>query len=134
MRRNELDGICDPVLLRKIKQDATRKICFKFQNVVIFIVLVLIAAGAPFLLPHINIPLYQRGSVRFQILVGVLVCTYIFCRSLKVQIRSMVYTILAMRGLIQACRKCNYNLRGNRSGICPECGTPMSLEQFASVQ
>lgn len=22
------------------------------------------------------------------------------------------------------CRKCNYNLTGNTSGICPECGTP----------
>jgi hypothetical protein len=23
-----------------------------------------------------------------------------------------------------SCRKCDYNLRGNVSGICPECGTP----------
>jgi len=25
-----------------------------------------------------------------------------------------------------ACRKCGYNLTGNVSGICPECGTPIS--------
>lgn len=25
-----------------------------------------------------------------------------------------------------ACRKCGFNLRDNQSGICPECGTPLS--------
>ncbi len=24
------------------------------------------------------------------------------------------------------CRKCGYNLRGNTSGVCPECGTPLA--------
>jgi len=24
------------------------------------------------------------------------------------------------------CRTCVYNLTGNQSGICPECGTPLS--------
>jgi hypothetical protein len=28
------------------------------------------------------------------------------------------------RPLVGHCRKCNYNLTGNTSGICPECGTP----------
>ncbi len=27
------------------------------------------------------------------------------------------------------CRKCAYNLTGNTSGICPECGTPVSSVQ-----
>ena len=29
------------------------------------------------------------------------------------------------RGL---CRHCGYNLTGNVSGICPECGTPMQTD------
>ncbi len=28
-----------------------------------------------------------------------------------------------------ACRKCGYNLTGNESGICPECGEPIPSEQ-----
>jgi predicted amidophosphoribosyltransferase len=27
------------------------------------------------------------------------------------------------------CPKCGYNLTGNVSGICPECGTPIQAEQ-----
>jgi len=27
------------------------------------------------------------------------------------------------------CRKCRYNLMGNTSGVCPECGTPITDEQ-----
>lgn len=41
----------------------------------------------------------------------------------------LVRTVL-LRGagpiVVGACRGCRYNLTGNTSGICPECGTPMS--------
>ena len=26
------------------------------------------------------------------------------------------------------CRKCSYDLTGNVSGVCPECGSPIALE------
>jgi len=26
------------------------------------------------------------------------------------------------------CQKCGYNLTGNVSGVCPECGTPIKRE------
>jgi len=29
----------------------------------------------------------------------------------------------------QNCKKCNYDLTGNVSGICPECGTPIPDDQ-----
>lgn len=29
---------------------------------------------------------------------------------------------------INLCRKCKYSLRGNVSGKCPECGTPIAVE------
>ena len=31
------------------------------------------------------------------------------------------------------CQHCEYDLRGNISGICPECGTPLTEEQRAAV-
>lgn len=34
-------------------------------------------------------------------------------------------------GLI--CARCHYNLRGNTTGVCPECGTPVPIRSFASV-
>jgi rRNA maturation endonuclease Nob1 len=30
------------------------------------------------------------------------------------------------------CQRCNYNLTGNVSGICPECGTPIEAEESRS--
>jgi len=35
---------------------------------------------------------------------------------------------LCMRVRVGQCRECNYNLTGNISGICPECGTPIPDE------
>ncbi len=29
------------------------------------------------------------------------------------------------------CRCCNYNLTGNTSGVCPECGTPVQEHDAA---
>ena len=31
------------------------------------------------------------------------------------------------------CRKCSYNLTGNISGICPECGTPIDLSLLNTI-
>ena len=38
----------------------------------------------------------------------------------------MVYLVRVIRGRIPPghCAKCSYNLTGNTSGVCPECGTP----------
>ena len=33
---------------------------------------------------------------------------------------------------VMACKTCSYNLTGNTSGVCPECGA--SLEQDASIR
>lgn len=32
-----------------------------------------------------------------------------------------------------SCRKCSYNLTGNISGLCPECGTPVSQAKSGAV-
>lgn len=35
-----------------------------------------------------------------------------------------IYHAQGYRPLEGVCRKCSYDLRGNLTGICPECGTP----------
>lgn len=35
---------------------------------------------------------------------------------------------------IQLCRHCHYDLTGNISGICPECGTAIPLDQRAAIK
>ena len=44
-------------------------------------------------------------------------------------------TLLIMRfrrrRMVGCCRNCLYDLKGNQSGICPECGTPASTEPAA---
>jgi hypothetical protein len=36
---------------------------------------------------------------------------------------------LRRRGKSGLCRNCNYDLTGNTSGVCPECGTPLKLPE-----
>lgn len=43
------------------------------------------------------------------------------CVALVLIVRFLVRLLSIMRG---RCRVCRYNLRGNTTGICPECGTP----------
>jgi hypothetical protein len=35
------------------------------------------------------------------------------------------------RGILGQCERCGYDLTGNVSGVCPECGTNKSLEELA---
>jgi predicted amidophosphoribosyltransferase len=39
----------------------------------------------------------------------------------------------ARRRLRGLCGKCGYNLTGNTSGVCPECGTPIAAKRAAAV-
>ncbi len=44
----------------------------------------------------------------------------------------LVYLISAIRRRIPPghCKKCTYNLTGNTSGVCPECGTPATPQVY----
>lgn len=50
---------------------------------------------------------------------------------------TIAFAVIAWRGCVQTwfrrrsalCRGCGYNLMGNATGVCPECGRPIPPEQ-----
>ncbi len=45
------------------------------------------------------------------------------------RIESPLMRVLVRRELGLACRVCDYDLKGNVSGVCPECGTPIQASR-----
>ena len=64
-----------------------------------------------------------EGAVAASALLLASVLAYITCRA--------IFVALAGRELLkdeESCTRCGYNLKGNVSGICPECGCAWELE------
>jgi hypothetical protein len=56
---------------------------------------------------------------------------------LFVFVAALIYSVRFALGLVatppksDACSRCGYNLTGNTSGVCPECGTPVLVKPEA---
>jgi hypothetical protein len=48
-------------------------------------------------------------------------------------LRDFITGLFGFTSDLTKCRKCSYNLRGNTTGICPECGRKMTTKQVASL-
>ena len=85
-----------------------------------------------------DIFLYEENgfpTTTTQLLVASLVCHLI------IVVPGVALALLAYEYLISrtepshpCCQSCTYNLTGNVSGICPECGTPIPEEQRERVR
>lgn len=95
-------------LLDRCSSDWYRIIFFFFFGLVPF-------AGIPFL-----------GSEDAVLIVGLVIITGIFLWAAF----ATLFQLPGFRPPIQAheCHKCRYNLTSNTSGICPECGTPITAK------
>ncbi len=65
-----------------------------------------------------GVPVIVATGVLF---IGAVVPPLVICRLLYPRLR---WRLVKYEG--RYCRKCNYILTGNISGICPECGTPVA--------
>jgi hypothetical protein len=75
------------------------------------------------------LPYLCAGPPEKFILIAVLVSLfYAMATSLVVGIPFVVARRLKKGPLPGTCRYCSYNLTGNVSGICPECGNPVVLK------
>ena len=84
-----------------------------------------IAAVGPFVLPFLGVPLLWRSRTRLGLLVFVIVSVSHVAVLSRHRIRRNLRQQLAVRGQ-PICVPCGYDLTGNESGVCPECGTATS--------
>ena len=74
-----------------------------------------------FKLPRL-IPMAWRGTVRWLVVALTLFACWALILSFKKTIRRTLWGALVEHG-IPCCGSCGYDLKGNLSGTCPECGT-----------
>ena len=63
---------------------------------------------------------YSRSDYFGYVLAGIGIALWVW--ALRTETRALVHRDRDRLGL---CRACGYNLTGNTSGVCPECGTPI---------
>ena len=93
--------------------------------------IVAVSAVIQFSFRRLGIPPAWRGMVRWLVVaVTVTSCLGLYL-SFKKTIQRTLWRILANEG-IPRCTSCGYDLTGNTSGICPECGKPCKPDASAT--
>jgi hypothetical protein len=80
-------------------------------------------AAAGFCLPQADVRLVEV-SVLFSV-GGIVMCLTLAFVGLIVSWDFMMSGRHVRRGRLHICRQCDYDLTGNESGVCPECGLPV---------
>jgi len=63
---------------------------------------------------------WRRGAIMLNVPLGILILVLV--------VPTMVLARPDRRALIDHCKRCAYDLTGNLSGVCPECGTLVQIE------
>jgi len=83
--------------------------------------IVAVSVWVQFSLRRLGIPMAWRGWVRWLVVAITVLSGWMLFLNFKKTIRRRLWRVLADEG-IPCCTSCGYNLTGNVSGICPECG------------
>lgn len=86
--------------------------------------IVAVSVWVQFSLRRFGIPMAWRGWVGQGVVVVTVLSCWMLILSFKKTIRRRLWRVLADHG-IPCCTVCGYNLTGNVSGVCPECGEPI---------
>ena len=86
---------------------------------------VVMATVGPFVLPYLDVPLRWRSRARLGLLLGFIASLALVDLSNRHRIGRDLRQQLANRGQ-PVCVPYGYNLTGNTSGVCPECGTKIT--------
>ncbi len=76
-------------------------------------------------LPRLGVPMDWRGPERWLVVAVTVVSCWMLFFSFKKTIRRTLWRVLADEGC-PCCQSCGYDLTGNVSGVCSECGTKIS--------
>ncbi len=74
-----------------------------------------------FSLRRLGIPMAWRGMARWLVVAVTVVASWAILLAFRKTIRRVLWRVLRDHG-IPCCTSCGYDLTGNVSGICPECG------------
>lgn len=77
-----------------------------------------------FSLRRLGIPRAWMSTVGWLIVALTVIACWVVVLSFRKSIRRILWRLLVEHG-IACCTSCGYDLTGNTSGICPECGTPI---------
>ena len=72
-------------------------------------------------LPALGVPIASSGTVRGLLMAASMLGLWLLGWSFRKTIRRALWRILVEHG-IPCCTACGYDLTGNTSGRCPECG------------
>jgi Na+/melibiose symporter-like transporter len=82
------------------------------------------SAVLQFSLRRLGIPMAWRGPFRGLVVAITVILCWAILLAFRKTIRRTLWRLLLDHG-IPCCTSCGYDLTGNESGICPECGEPV---------
>ncbi len=83
--------------------------------------IVAVSVWAQFSLRRLGIPPEWRGTVGQLVVVATVLACWLLALVFRKTIRRVIWRVLADND-IACCVGCGYDLTGNASGVCPECG------------
>ena len=126
----ELERLPTRKARRRAMSTAKSKLSMRWRYWVAILGIVAVSAVVQFSLPRLGIPMAWRGMLRWLIVAVTVVSCWALFLSFKKTIRRTLWRILADDG-IPCCTSCGYDLTGNVSGVCPECGEACKPEAGA---
>ena len=117
----ELRRLPTPEARREVLRLARREVDKHWAFWVGIVAIVVADVVITFLLPRFGVPMPWRGTTRGLLSAAAMIACLLLGWSFRKTIRRSLWRELASRH-IPCCTSCGYDLTGNVSGRCPECG------------
>ena len=120
--------------LRRLETDSQRRVAFtdaksRLESLPLYVSIgigvVLLFGAVIFSLPWLGVPMELRGRIRLAGLIVVFLCPWWLLFVLRRRMRRLLRESL-VKVRIPICIHCGYDLTGNTTGVCPECGTQIA--------
>lgn len=129
----ELDWYPDGNIRIRVWRRVRNRILNKASYVLLFCCVEGVLIATSYYLPTIlGVPLELRSTWRLCSFIVEFVTPVLLFLCYRQLIRSELRTEASISSMLY-CANCGYDLRGTQSGICSECGTPVSARQVQSI-